>query len=564
MLGTWLGRVVGIGIVAGAIAACGNSTSTDNPPGGDDGGADAHAGESDSSVYEAGSDASPNNENKNDAGECISNCHVDAPCTVASTCASGVCTDSKCADPSCMDGMKDGTETASDCGGVCSACADHLGCVVGGDCISGVCDATTKTCAAPTDMDHVQNGTETDVDCGDSGTGEADNAPACGDGLKCNVAADCLDGLCGANKTCTPASCMDNILNGTETAVDCGGLCPACADTLACKVDADCTSKHCDIGNTNTCLAPTSSDHIANGNETDTDCGSSGTGENTHAGPCPDGEICAKAVDCSDGVCGANLTCAAPTCKDGVQNGGETDIDCGDGIITGCAACGDGKKCDPANSPSDCSSLICNATSKTCTKPTDTDGIQNGKESDVDCGSSGTGPEDTKARRSARTSTRRHEGDQQSAAWAPTASPATATRQRTSASMDSLVRASDAVGKASGIQDISVQAVDAKVRARTRPSPTTPTRKASARRTQNGKGLYSGIDTCGVGEATDSQRTAARALESCCKSLDVAVTGEVHRSHGQVRGDRRSYAPVRRIHQRASGLQGLTTISTSG
>ena len=111
MLGTWLGRVVGIGIVAGAIAACGNSTSTDNPTG-DDGGADAHVGEGDASVYEAGSDASPYNPNLNDAGECISNCHVDAPCTVASTCASGVCTDSKCADPSGMDGMKDGTETA--------------------------------------------------------------------------------------------------------------------------------------------------------------------------------------------------------------------------------------------------------------------------------------------------------------------------------------------------------------------------------------------------------------------------------------------------------------------
>jgi trimethyllysine dioxygenase len=37
------------------------------------------------------------------------------------------------------------------------------------------------------------------------------------------------------------------------------------------------------------------------------------------------------AADCTGGDCGANRTCSAPSATDGVKNGGETDIDCGGG-----------------------------------------------------------------------------------------------------------------------------------------------------------------------------------------------------------------------------------------
>ena len=66
------------------------------------------------------------------------------------------------------------------------------------------------------------------------------------------------------------ASCMDTMLDGDETATDCGGSCSPCADLLHCSI----------------------------------------------------------AKDCKSGVCTA-MTCAAATCGDGVQNQGETDIDCG-------------------------------------------------------------------------------------------------------------------------------------------------------------------------------------------------------------------------------------------
>jgi len=75
-------------------------------------------------------------------------------------------------------------------------------------------------------------------------------------------------------------------------------------------------------------------DGVQNGDETDVDCGGSCT-------PCADGNRCATAGDCASGVC--HDTCAAPTCTDGVQNGSELGIDCG-GVCpvtvtgTGCIA----------------------------------------------------------------------------------------------------------------------------------------------------------------------------------------------------------------------------------
>lgn len=40
-------------------------------------------------------------------------------------------------------------------------------------------------------------------------------------------------------------TCSDGALNGTETDVDCGGLCPKCADNKICAAAADCQSNMC-------------------------------------------------------------------------------------------------------------------------------------------------------------------------------------------------------------------------------------------------------------------------------------------------------------------------------
>jgi hypothetical protein len=67
----------------------------------------------------------------------------------------------------------------------------------------------------------------------------------------------------------------------------------------------------------------------------------------------------------------------AISCNDRIQNGSETDVDCGGT----CATCDVGQACSIA---SDCTSLNCDA--GTCNWPACDDGEQNGFESDVDCG----------------------------------------------------------------------------------------------------------------------------------------------------------------------------------
>jgi len=76
-----------------------------------------------------------------------------------------------------------------------------------------------------------------------------------------------------------------------------------------------------------------------------------------------------------------------PSCFDGVQDGSETDIDCGGS----CAPCGDFRKC---NSSSDCTSgrcqtptpSLCYAHTPLCIPAHCFDGVQDFNESDVDCG----------------------------------------------------------------------------------------------------------------------------------------------------------------------------------
>ncbi len=74
--------------------------------------------------------------------------------------------------------------------------------------------------------------------------------------------------------------------------------------------------------------------------------------------------------------------CAKPICTDKVQNGDETDVDCGGAV---CAACADTKKCKKA---SDCLSGVCDPKLNTCSKPTCSDKVKNGTEIGVDCGGS--------------------------------------------------------------------------------------------------------------------------------------------------------------------------------
>jgi len=117
--------------------------------------------------------------------------------------------------------------------------------------------------------------------------------------------------------------------------------------------------------------APTCIDGIQNGNETDVDCG---------GGTCPAcavGKHCAAGSDCVSGICSGGV-CQAASCSDGIKDGNETDVDCGGGT---CLACAVGKHCALGT---DCVSGVCSG--GVCQAASCSDGVKNGNETDVDCG----------------------------------------------------------------------------------------------------------------------------------------------------------------------------------
>ena len=119
-------------------------------------------------------------------------------------------------------------------------------CVVDTDCESQRCDNRNR-CAAPRCDDEIQNGSEVGIDCG------GDCQP-CVAGRACIQDLDCVSSLC-VDRVCQAASCNDQRVNGNETDLDCGGGCPPCAPTLGCLVDTDCDNGRCVLGRCTACAA---------------------------------------------------------------------------------------------------------------------------------------------------------------------------------------------------------------------------------------------------------------------------------------------------------------------
>ncbi len=177
-------------------------------------------------------------------------------------------------------------------------------------------------------------------------------------------------------------SCSDAVQNGAETDIDCGGqACATCAVGKGCFAASDCASGVC---TNKTCVAPSCSDGVRNGDETAVDCGGA-------CAPCStsllvdggsdgsatsDASVPSDASTMDDGAVDA-ADAAAPSCNDGLLNGTETDVDCGGS----CGACADGKRCIAGDG---CVSGSCK--SQTCVAPSCGDGVKNASETDVDCG----------------------------------------------------------------------------------------------------------------------------------------------------------------------------------
>jgi len=356
--------------------------------------------------------------------------------TFTSSVTESFCVEGGEVEPTCNDGIQNGNETDVDCGGSdcapCPTCNDGIlnGNETGVDCGGSDCPA------CPTCDDGIQNGNETDVDCGGS---DCAPCPTCNDGIQNGneTGVDCGGSDCPACPTCD-----DGIQNGNETDVDCGGpdcaACPTCNDGIqnGNETGVDCGGPDCPA-----CpVDPTCDDGIQNGDETDVDCGG------TDCPACPTEECTDVVIDITfdnypeetswmittdngstiasggtynnrpdgstlsitecldegcytfsimdtygDGICcsygsgayqvsvGGQIVASGgsfgssestpfcvdgggvtdPTCTDGIQNGSETDVDCG------------GSDCEPC--PVD---------------PTCDDGIQNGNETGIDCGGS--------------------------------------------------------------------------------------------------------------------------------------------------------------------------------
>ena len=269
-------------------------------------------------------------------------------------------------DGSCLDGYHNSEETDVDCGGPdCEPCVPGQHCMVPSDCTTEVCE--NGECQAATCYDGVQNGNENGIDCGGGCPNLCNQSQGCENDLDCGDAEFCNDaGVCEAS------DCDNGIQDTHETDVDCGGAdCPDCGPGGACLQDEDCTSEICDP-DAMTCSAAACDDGVQNGDETDQDCGGS-------CPPCPNGADCMTGSDCASMSCDVD-TCVAASCDDGIHNGQETDTDCGGPV---CDPCDDMGECDDGD---DCASGVCDT--GMCVAPTCDDGVENGDETDVDCGNS--------------------------------------------------------------------------------------------------------------------------------------------------------------------------------
>lgn len=105
-------------------------------------------------------------------------------------------------------------------------------------------DCTVDLCVAGMGPDHEP--AAVGAPCDDDGGAHCN---AAGDCVECTQGSHCASLICGAGGVCQAPACDDNVRNGSETDVDCGGSCGAtCDNAQQCSVTADCATATCQGG----------------------------------------------------------------------------------------------------------------------------------------------------------------------------------------------------------------------------------------------------------------------------------------------------------------------------
>ncbi len=290
---------------------------------------------------------------------CLTDTCVDVACFGVTCPAQQVCAQGACLPRSC------GVQTC----GVTEACVG--GACVDAACLGVACQGMTVCrgglCRSESCANQLRDGLESGVDCG------GPDCSRCGVDGGCVVGADCQSQVCLAQR-CQAPSCADGRKNGAESDTDCGGGCAACPDRAGCADAGDCSSGVCLA---QSCAAPSCGDGVRNGAEVGVDCGGG-------CGGCPVLTPCDAGVDCASFLCAAGR-CQLSNCINGRLDVGETDVDCGG---AGCPPCAGGGRCDAGVQ---CQSGVCGVAGR-CAAPTCADGRTNGAETDVDCGGTSCAP----------------------------------------------------------------------------------------------------------------------------------------------------------------------------
>ncbi len=314
-------------------------------------------------------------------------------CTVATTCASGVCGGGAILDCS---GQNDPCNAGAcePATGACikqpytdsRGCDDGFYCTTGETCSNGSCGGgTARVCG---DVGSCLSG-----NCDEDSDSCVDGSPinqglACDDGQYCTVGETCNNGSCGGGTARSCAALADQCSAGVcDPAL---GACKkqpyadgrACDDGAFCSSGDTCQPNGTCTGSARDCSSLTDSCNLGVCSESADACQRQPRNE---GGACSDGLYCTVGDSCAAGTCGGlarNCAGVADACNSGVCN--ETGDRCDKAPRQNGTLCDDGLFCTVSDScqsgacsagtPRDCSSLsdppcvvgTCNETSNVC------------------------------------------------------------------------------------------------------------------------------------------------------------------------------------------------------